>query len=171
MAEIWKWIPGYEGQYEVSSLGNIRGWRGGNDKPRKSIRRARLLKPTANWNKYLLVGLKTEGSYALHRLIALTFHGPCPPALECAHLNGDRQDNRACNLKWVTRKENHSHKRRHGTVQRGENGPTAKLTNKDVLKIRSLYAKGKTQSEIARHYEVHQSCIWGIVRGKTWTHI
>jgi len=54
----------------------------------------------------------------------------------------------------------------------GENNGRAKLTRRDVLKIREDYKKKNIfQHELAKKYNVVQSCIWQIVRRKTWTHI
>lgn len=162
LSEEWKTIPGYEGKYEVSSLGQIRSLRGGKYKN---------LRYWANWNRYLLVGLSAR-KLAVHRVVALAFLGPCPKGKECAHLNGDRQDNRAENLRYVTRKENHAHKHLHGTAQKGERGGRAILKNAQVEFIRREYSAGRmNQSELARHFGLSHGTIWSIVRRKTWTHL
>lgn len=49
---------------------------------------------------YLRVGL-----HLVHRLVAEAFHGPCPLGYEVDHVNGDKLDNRAVNLEYVTRCE------------------------------------------------------------------
>lgn len=50
------------------------------------------------------------GNYYVHRLVAMAWH---PDTwfedAEVNHINGDKYDNRACNLEWVTRSENLRH--------------------------------------------------------------
>ena len=54
---------------------------------------------------------------------------------------------------------------------RGEDAPTAKLTEADVLEILRRHQAGEAQTHIARDFPVNQSCISKIVRGKSWTHV
>lgn len=43
----------------------------------------------------------------IHRLICAAYHGTPPePGLVADHINGDTQDNRPCNLRWLTRQQN-----------------------------------------------------------------
>lgn len=53
----------------------------------------------------------------------------------------------------------------------GESGPGAKLTEKQVRKIRRLYEKGWRQRDLAERFGVEQTNISAIVRRKSWTHI
>lgn len=53
--------------------------------------------------------------------------------------------------------------------RRGEKNSNAKLTAKDVEKIRWLLTEGYTQQSIADHYGVWQTVISEIKLGKTWT--
>lgn len=52
--------------------------------------------------------------------------------------------------------------------QRGEKGPCAKLTEKDVLNIRILYAQGYAQKLIAQWHAVNHTTIHDIVHYKSW---
>jgi len=107
----------------------------------------------------------------VHRIVALAFHGPCPPGMECCHLNGKKQDNRAVNLAYATRKENHAHKHRHGTAQRGEKSNGALLTDDAVRDIRRAIIQGFSMAELGRKYGVSHSTVWLVVKGKTWKHV
>jgi len=62
-----------------------------------------------------------------------------------------------------------STKKKMSKTKSGEKNPTAKLTSKDVEKIRELLSEGKLkQIEIAKMFNVTQSVISDIKRGKTW---
>ena len=106
--ERWLPIPGWEGLYDVSSLGRVRShYRGG-----------RILRPWPDADGYLRVSLSRGGVqtiYRVHRLVLLAFAGPGEPGEEVRHLNGDATDNRADNLAWGTPAENKRDQVRHGT--------------------------------------------------------
>lgn len=91
--ETWKAVQGYEGLYEISSLGRI-----------KSTYSRRILKPTAYGN-YLGVALAKDGiskNYYIHRLVATAFL-PNPLKYPCIdHVNTIKTDNRVENLRWCT---------------------------------------------------------------------
>lgn len=50
--------------------------------------------------------IKKKTDVKIHTLICTAFHGEGKPNEEVDHINGKRDDNRASNLKWVTRAEN-----------------------------------------------------------------
>src|SRR4051794_38956740 len=94
--ETWKSIAGYEGHYEVSSLGRIRTFRNG---------RARLADPLIKKSQvvnsgYETVLLRSTKRRLVHHLVLEAFVGQRPNGCEAAHLNGDRLDNRLENLIW-----------------------------------------------------------------------
>lgn len=57
------------------------------------------------------------------------------------------------------------------TRPRGEKVYCAKLTPEGVLSVRKRFAKGESQSAIARSLGMAQASVWAIVRFKTWAHI
>lgn len=59
-----------------------------------------------------------ETEYYLHRLAWLYAHGQFPPK-DIDHINGDRTDNRMCNLRAVSRQENHKNR---GVVKANKSG-------------------------------------------------
>lgn len=106
-----------------------------------------------------------------HRLICEMVHGPAPsPKHQAAHSCGHGFD--ACvnprHLRWATQKENDADKAKHGTQNRGERHGIAKLTEKDVRKIRIALSEGHSQLVIANDFGVSTSTIGRIARGECW---
>lgn len=97
--EVWKPIKDYEDMYEVSSCGRIRSLK------RKA---PHILKAYPSTSGYLRVCLSKEGAprmFAVARIVAKTFV-PNPNNLpEVDHINRNRTDNYAENLRWVSRIE------------------------------------------------------------------
>lgn len=58
-----------------------------------------------------------------------------------------------------------------GNQPRGERVNTAKLTVRDVAKIRALYDRGVTQTAISKRFNVSQPAIGYIVRREHWKHL
>lgn len=102
-----------------------------------------------------------------HRLIWFHYNGKIPKGKQINHINGNKKDNRLCNLEVVTSSENTKHAHRIGLkIQTGEKNHNFKLSNSQVEKIRSVYSLGKvTQSELANQYNVSFQTISKIVRG------
>lgn len=105
------------------------------------------------------------------RIVCEEEHGPPPtPKHEAAHSCGKGHE--ACvtkrHLEWKTPKQNNADKLIHGTHNRGDRCPVAKLTEADVREIRRLLAGGTVQREIATRFGVDQSNISQINRGHSW---
>lgn len=109
MEEIWKDIPNYEGYYQASSLGRIRGL-ARQIKTSTGIRTIKAKILALNYrskHRYLSCALSKNGrlkSYSVHRLVTLSFLGES--TLHVDHINGFKVDNRLCNLEYVTLQEN-----------------------------------------------------------------
>ena len=56
-------------------------------------------------------------------------------------------------------------------TMRGTNNIKAKLNKKEVLEIRSLFAIGSRQCDLAKMFGVKLPAIWKIVQNVNWTHI
>lgn len=112
MTEIWKSISGYEGMYEVSSLGNIRSLdRYIKYMKGKSFRKGRLMNPTINDMGYYTLILAKDGvhkRHKVHHLVADAFLSQKRNGntLVVDHINSITTDNRACNLQILTMYDN-----------------------------------------------------------------
>lgn len=172
-AEKWLPVRGYEGIYEVSNWGRVRSVerlvkhsRGGTLKIR-----ARTRKLGKNSHGYLHVTLRKNGAVKtlkVHRLVAsqfvLNFVGQLDDEVgfEVNHLDGNKTNNHATNLEYVTAAGNIQHAR---DVL---GNPGGKLSSPDVIEIRRLRAAGLLLREIADAFAVSQSTICHIVNCKTW---
>ncbi len=103
--EIWKDIEGYEGLYKVSSDGRVMSFYRG-EKP---------LFPLRTTSGYLMVYLtkNRKAKYkAVHRLVASAFVPNPHQKTQVNHIDGNKHNNCANNLEWVTPSENvlHAHR-------------------------------------------------------------
>lgn len=102
--EEWRDIEGYEGLYKVSDLGRVRSLS-------RNTTNGKILKPQTNKQGYLYVVLYKDGKkkkYRVNRLVALVFIKNDDPEhkTQVNHINESVIDNRACNLNWMSPKEN-----------------------------------------------------------------
>ena len=103
--EEWKWIDGYEGEYQVSTKGNIKSF--------KKYKEGAILKPKKDGkDRYLMICLSNNGSqkyYLIHRLVAQAFIQNPNNKEEVNHIDGNKKNNNVENLEWVTHSENIRH--------------------------------------------------------------
>lgn len=110
----WRPIPGYEGLYEVSSAGQIKRTGSGH-----GATPGRILRQRVHANGYLHVGLRDAQRcrrvVTVHSLVLSAFESPRPSGMEGRHLDGNRLNNDASNLRWGTHSENVRDSVNHGT--------------------------------------------------------
>ena len=111
MSEIFKDIPGYEGMYQVSDLGNVKSLIFGKE---------RILKETLSSSGYKMVGLFKDtklNGFSIHQLIAVTFlnHTANGHNLIVDHINNNKLDNRLENLQIISHRKNLSKDKKNKT--------------------------------------------------------
>jgi len=167
--ELWLPVDGFPNA-EVSNLGRVRSlFRGG-----CVVRSLHI-----NGNGYVTVSLQNKSvrrRSRVHRLVAAAFIGPAPAKMDVNHLDGNKQNNRADNLEYCTRSENHKHAFRLGLStspfrRRGEQSCRALLNDSSVMQIRERFASGESRKSLAAAFNVSACTIWDVVKRRSWTHI
>lgn len=175
--EIWKDVPGYEGLYQASNLGNIRALEH-HDKAGK-LRKPKPIRPALNADGYYqFVATKqgTRKTTGVARAVWSAFNGIVPDNMQVNHINEDKTDNRLENLNLMTHKEN---------TNWGTRTERASETNSIVLKNRQdcskpvnqytlegeLVATYPSQQEAARQNpQLFRSAISACCRGTAKSH-
>ena len=123
-----------------------------------------------NNHGYAVMGAAGK-THRAHRIICRMVNGdpPTKGKWDAAHECGN--GHLACvhprHLFWKTRQQNLMDRIKHGTDNRGEKHPLAKLTEENVREIRAS-AGHIRHGDMAAKYEVTQATIRDIRRRKTW---
>lgn len=173
MDEQWKPAPGFETRWEVSNLGRARtrdylaaSRRQGQP---TQLRKGRILSPALS-KGYPRIDLKEGGKTVarvrLHRLVALAFVEGHFAGATVDHIDGNRLNNCANNLRWVSRSENTRLQNVAGRgVPKGEKHPSAKLRDDDLKQLFALRKAGWSLSEVGRQLGVSWSLVHKIEKG------
>lgn len=116
---------------------------------------------------------KARKNWILHRLVATVFIEN-PQALPVVdHVDGNKLNNRAVNLEWVTHKENSRRAIKMGlTPQLKQGEGQTKLTLEEVIAIKAeRRTLGTSYLELASKYNVKYSTIAHIMRGSRWGNV
>lgn len=179
--EEWRAVVGYEGLYEVSSLGLVRSV----DRVRphglggaSRTLRGRVIRGWINCKGYLHVAMSKNGvveKRAVHTIVCDAFY-PDSRDRECTnHKDGNKLNNCAFNIEPSTYSANNSHAFRtglkgpSGTI--GERNGLSKLNSMLVLEARRRARDGESEASIAREVGVSASTINRVISGKTWRHV
>ena len=123
--EIWKDLPEKPDAYEVSNQGRIR---------KKSDGKV-LRTSVGKIDGYGLTTIRMEcGKYktvAVHSQVAKAFCQKSPEQTQVHHKNGDKTDNRAGNLEWLTPRE---HAAKDAELRRKAGRTTKRLENQEARK-------------------------------------
>lgn len=170
--ETWKWIPDYEGRYQVSNHGRVKSF--------LFSKEGKLVKPDIVGNGYARVHLQFGRTFLVHRIVAQAFIPNTLDAPTVNHKDGIKTNNYVENLEWSTYSDNMKHswrnldsyRNRKVSLPRGEDSASAKLTSAKVREIRAIYAIGNTsQQKLAIIYGVSKPAIRCVLKRKTWAHV
>ena len=166
--EEWQYVKDTEERYIVSNMGRFASV------PRRRTKGG-LIKPQPNRQGYLMVAIRKNGKYhlcRLNRLVAETFIENPNNYEQVNHINGNKQDNRTCNLEWCSRSHNQKEAYRLGLQKPSKNQKQVAreyCLNEKSIKIRAIkypFVKDyNSMSEASRELGIVTSCISRVVRG------
>ena len=165
--EIWKEVKGFENEYEISNLGNLRSKdrfvkhyiEGVNRFYKGQSKKFRFDK-----DGYCKCNLKKDSKrfdFRVHRLVAEAFIENKGLNKIVNHINGIKTDNRVENLEWCSVRENVIHAVKIGLIK-------TKLDDIDALKIHSSKLSNR---QLAKEYNIDSTIIWRIKNKKAYKHL
>jgi len=107
--EIWRDIEGYEGLYQVSSYGRVKGLNRVTSHGHKLRERIIIGGMSTSYRSVILNKDGVGKSMLIHRLVALSFipnHNNLP---QVNHIDEDKLNNNLDNLEWVSIRRNQNH--------------------------------------------------------------
>lgn len=123
--EVWKDVVGFEGRYQVSSLGSVKSSEyrktiiRKDGKPQVFVRPSKILTPWLMNNGYHQYQLGRGNKFLGHRLVALAFLENTRNVSDVNHIDGNKANNNLENLEWVNRSENNKHAYEIGLMECG----------------------------------------------------
>lgn len=179
MKEEWRDVVGYEGCYAVSNTGVVKSL------DRLCIKnngvkyrlKGKTIKQRVSRGGYVSVALVRNGEYktfSVHRVVASSFLNNKSNKPQVNHIDGNKENNVAKNLEWVTCSENIIHAIKTGLlpIKRGVNRSNSKLDDMKVLTIKTMFPHNKwTEVMIANHFDIGRGTVNGIRRNYRWRHL
>ncbi len=115
--------------------------------------------------------------WGAHQVAWQISFGPIPKGLCVLHKCNNKLCVNPAHLKLGTHKDNMADalKARVGIgdckARRGATNGESKLTENQIIEIRTEFRQGRTQAAIARSFKVRPQTVHGIVKGKSWVHV
>jgi predicted XRE-type DNA-binding protein len=125
-----------------------------------------ILMPACRRDGYLFVTLSVNGKHShktVHGMVAEAFIGHRPPNCHVNHKDGNKHNNKAENLEYVSRKGNAIH-------ALYELGKAKKLTVDQAKDIWYAKQNGEKRADVAAKHGVSIHMVSAIWMGKSWWH-
>ncbi|MGB0166772.1 MAG: HNH endonuclease [Luteibaculum sp.] len=178
--ELWKDIsfPGLKrgARYQISDLGRLRIWNVKSDA-------WRLLTPIGKDYLYYTsfkseFGWRKRITKPIHRLVAGAFL-PLPGEEQkfVIHLDYNKKNNAAKNLKWATQKDLTLHNQNNpkviaGRIKNRGVVTNSKLTESDVIRLKKKLNRNKNRLNVlAREFGITHTQLNRIRNGENWSHV
>jgi len=125
---------------------------------------------------YLMVRAMFDGRRVCglaHRLVWQHLRGDIPDGLVINHKNGRKDDNRVANLEVATYSANsrHCQDNLNPPVLRGSRNGASKLTESDIIDMRTARAAGASLLSLAERFGISYQQVSTITRGHRWKHV
>lgn len=125
----------------------------------------RFLRPQPNGSGYLRVHIAGK-MWFVHRLVAMMYVPNPDHKPQVNHKDGNKNNNCAENLEWVTNEENSRHALNNGWMRIEEKHQFAKLNREEVAFIKGH--PEASRKELADMFNVSPHTISDIRTGRTW---
>ena len=126
--EIWKDIEGFEGKYQISSMGRVKSL---NFKLTGKEQIMSLKVNKYGYKQILLYKDKKYKTFLIHRLVAQAFIPNPENKPEIDHINTNKTDNRVENLDWCTAEYNHNYGTRNDRIAKALSKPVLQFSKTD----------------------------------------
>lgn len=172
MNEEWRKVFGYESKYLVSNYGRVKSIGRKDTLGRYLHEKVMKINTATIYPSVSLYICGKKKMHNIHRLVAIAFI-PNPYNKPCVnHIDGNKENNFVENLEWATHSENQYHACDIGLMPSGEDSHMSKLSENDVLQIRSIFDQGFfTYKEIANAFDVTLTNVHKIVKMETWRNV
>lgn len=180
MSEVWKYVPEYEGYYQVSNEGCVRSVdRVVIDKNGREMKYSggnlAIQFNEYGYCKVVLAKNRKMKNFKVHKLVAEVFIPNADKKRYVNHKDGDKTNNTVPNLEWCTASENNKHAYDHGLKRpynrKGVRVGGSKFNLTEVAEIQRQhrdYGGPYGTMYLARKYRVHKDTITNLLKGKTY---
>lgn len=164
-------------QYGISNYGRVMSYR-------VEFKRGKILRGGIIGG-YPSLKIRVEGkdrTYYVHRMVG-EYHvsGYTEEKCHLIHLDHNKENNKASNLKWVTKKESDIHQKSNPKVIEARKKQAAyrpeighKLTMQDVIKLKTEIwnpSRTKRLRQLAKDFDISEMQLYRIKSGENWGHV
>lgn len=166
MEEVWKDVVGYEGFYQISSLGRVKSLERvvfDKDGIRRFCTTDKILAQSFNTQGYPQVSLYAHGNQkniTVHRLVAETFISKPDSFSQVNHIDENKLNNAVSNLEWCTEQYNLNYGTRIKRSAEKRARPVMQM-NCDGAVIRTFKSAREAHNKYGYSYKNISACCHG----------